>query len=218
MLIEMIDKRIIIRYFLILLIDFTIYWIEILDSSQLLMDLGMAINVLLMAINLLSLAVNLLLLAINLLVLAINLLLLAINSIKSHLKLHLKPILPLISYFYFDKCLIICSTISFATSSLFFRSKLVILLFLSMIVILFVAFLFFPMIENPAPSSFKEFRIIASRFFFFNLILAFSSSLSVSNAKPTKYCFFCFIFPNSNKISLVGIRFSSSFWSFFLIF
>ena len=43
-------------------------------------------------------------------------------------------------------------------------------------------------LENakPAPLSCKEFNTIASKFFLFNFLFAFSNSLLVSNAKPTK--------------------------------
>ena len=99
---------------------------------------------------------------------------------------------------------------SFATATLDFSLNAFSLNSLSIIVILFVS------LAKPAPLSCREFKIIASKFFLFSLPFAFSNSLLVSNAKPTKYCCF-FIAPKDAKISLVGNNDNSNVVSVFFI-
>ena len=102
-------------------------------------------------------------------------------------------------------------TISLATSSFDFNSCGKILKSLSIKVTLFVGF------PKPAPSSFKEFNTIKSKFFFTILAFACSISFSVSSAKPIKYWDF-FISPREANISGFFSNSIIKVSSFFLIF
>ena len=84
-----------------------------------------------------------------------------------------------------------------ATSFFDIRSKLNSLPLLSKMVILLVSVL------NPAPLSFNEFNTTISAFLFFNLASAYSRSLFVSKANPTKTCLVDFFSPRLFKTSFV---------------